>query len=164
MAHFMSPLAPQEIRTFFITSVVWNRRSLFQTDRMSQLIIDVLRTNRAQARFQLHEFVIMPDHIHVILTPAYEHPLEKCVQFIKGGFSFRTKKELGFKDEIWQRQYTEHRIKDARDYREHAIYVRENPVRANLVPNAMGWKYSSASITDILDPAPEHLQGQSPAF
>jgi putative transposase len=153
----MSPLAPQEIRTFFLTSVVWNRRSLFQTDRMSLLIVDVLRKNREQNRFQLHEFVIMPDHFHLIITPAYEHPLEKCVQFIKGGFSFRAKKELGFNGEIWQRQYTEHRIKDARDYREHATYIRENPVRAKLVQRAEDWKYSAASIRDILDPAPEHL-------
>jgi putative transposase len=155
----MSPLAPQEIRTFFITSVVWERRRLFQTDRMSLLMVDVLRKNREQRRFELHEFVVMPDHIHAILTPAPEHPLEKCVQFIKGGFSFRAKKELGFHGEIWQRQYTEHRIKDAHDYRAHAQYVRENPVRAKLVASAEEWMYSSASVRDILDPAPEHLQG-----
>jgi putative transposase len=123
------------------------------------LIIDVLRTNRAQDRFQLHEFVVMPDHIHVILTPASEHPLEKCVQFIKGGFSFRAKKELGFNGEVWQRQYTEHRIKDARDYQEHASYIQQNPVRARLVARAEDWKYSSASIRDIIDRTPIHLQG-----
>src|SRR5436309_12062866 len=89
-------LAPQEIRTFFITSVTAERRNILQSDRMARLFIDVLQENRKKERFLLHEFVVMPNHFHLLITPAYEIPLEKVIQYIKGGFSFRAKKELGF--------------------------------------------------------------------
>jgi putative transposase len=88
--------APQEIRTFFVTSIAHGRDSLFKKEEMARLLLDVLTDNRRKGRFLLHEFVVMPDHFHLIVTPAGDVPLEKAVQFIKGGFSFRAKKELRF--------------------------------------------------------------------
>src|SRR4051812_17002200 len=100
--------APQEVRTFFVTSSTWGRRPILQTERMAGLLVDVLQVNRTKKRFEVHEFVIMRDHFHMLLTPAPES-LEKCVQYIKGGFSFRAKRELGFLGEIWQAGYNEQR-------------------------------------------------------
>ena len=117
------PLSPQEERTFFVTSVTFGRRSLFETTRMADLLLDVLRQNRRRGRFLLHEFVIMPDHFHLLVTPVAEVPLEKAVQFIKGGFSFRTKRELHFQGPIWQDGFTNHRIKDEDDYERHCKYI-----------------------------------------
>ncbi|MGA7886256.1 MAG: transposase [Acidobacteriaceae bacterium] len=73
----MTGLAPQEIRTFFVTSVTANRRRVFQTDANAQLLLSVLNNDRAKARYQLHAFVLMPDHIHLLLTPARPFPLRK---------------------------------------------------------------------------------------
>jgi putative transposase len=53
---------------------------------MAQLLVDVLAENRRKRRFLLHEFVIMPNHFHLLLTPAAEIPLEKALQFIKAVF------------------------------------------------------------------------------
>ena len=152
-------LAPQQVRTFFITTNTWGRRSLFQTDRMCELFVDVLQTNRRQSRFEVHEFVIMRDHVHLLITPAPTVPMEKCVQFIKGGFSFRAKKELSFNHEIWLGDYNEHRVKDASDYAEHVRYIHENPVKAGLVTKPEEFRFSSASGLWEVDPAPGHFQG-----
>jgi len=86
------PFAPQEIRTFFVTAVTWGRRAIFRSEPMAQLFIDTLQRYRTQNKFLLHEFVLMPDHFHLLITPAHEVSLEKAVQLIKGGFSFRAKK------------------------------------------------------------------------
>ena len=93
--------APQEIRTFFVTAVTWQRRGLFRSGPMADLFLETLLRYRDQGRFQLHEFVLMPDHFHLLLTPLPEVSLEKAVQLIKGGFSFRVKRELGLNAEIW---------------------------------------------------------------
>jgi putative transposase len=45
----------------------------------------------SQGKFLLHAFVIMPDHFHALITPAENVSLEKAMQYIKGGFSFRLK-------------------------------------------------------------------------
>jgi len=152
-------IAPQEVRTFFVSATAWGRRSVFQTDRMALLFLDVLRENRQKRRFQLHGFVLMRDHFHVLLTPAAETSLEKCVQYIKGGFSFRAKKELGFAGEIWQAGYNEHRVKDTSDYQHHMRYIHENPVRARMCGSPGEYEYSSANGRYEVDPAPEHLRG-----
>jgi hypothetical protein len=75
------PQAPQSTRTFFVTSTTVGRRALLQSDRMAQLPVDILAENRRKKRFLLHEFVIMPNHFHLLLTPAAEVPLEKALQF-----------------------------------------------------------------------------------
>jgi REP element-mobilizing transposase RayT len=69
--------APQEIRTFFVTSVANGRRPLFKKEEMARLFLDVLQDYRGQGRYLLHEFVAMPDHFHLIITPARQTSLWK---------------------------------------------------------------------------------------
>jgi hypothetical protein len=73
----------------------------------------------------------MPDHFHLLLTPALDVSFEKSVQLVKGGFSFRVKKEVGVNLEVWEKGYTEHRVKDSTDYQRHADYIRENLTRCS---------------------------------
>lgn len=154
-------LAPQEIRTFFVSFATAERKFLLQSDRLCELLPDVLRQSRLQKRFEVHEFVFMPNHVHMLLTPAPEVSLEKALQFIKGGFSFRAGKEFGFLGEVWQKGFNEHRIRDAADYRNHVEYIRMNPVKAGSVASAAEWQYSSARLTGEVDPSPAQFQRAS---
>jgi putative transposase len=141
-----------------VTTETWGRRSLFNNDRWAQLLIDILYHYRGTAYF-LHEFAIMPDHIHVLMTPLTS--LEKAVQFIKGGFSFRAKKELGSNMEVWQKGFHDHRIRDAGDYAEHVRYIHQNPVRRHLCELATEYAFSSAHPGFELDAVPQGLKPQS---
>ena len=145
-------LAPQQIRTFFVTGVTWQRRPLFKSEPLALLFIETLLRYRAQGRFQVHEFVLMPDHFHLLITPAPDVSLEKAVQLIKGGFSFRVKRELGSNAEVWQVGFTEHRVRGAEDFEYHANYIRQNPVRAGLAETAAEYAYGSAKGGVQLDP------------
>ncbi len=89
-------------RTFFVTSSICGRRNLLQSDRSAKLFVRVLYGYRAQGKFRLHEFVVMPDHFHVLLTVECEMTIERAVQF-KGGFAFRAGRELGFSAPVWQK-------------------------------------------------------------
>jgi putative transposase len=150
--------APQEIRTFFVTAVTWQRRSLFRAEPMARLFLDTLARYRKQGQFPIHEFVLMPDHFHVLLTPAPEISLEKALQLLKGGFSFRVKRELGSNAEVWQEGFTEHRVKNAEDFERHAVYVRDNPLRARLAENAAAYPYGSAAGGIEVDSVPPGLK------
>jgi putative transposase len=48
------------------------------------LLIDVLRSNVAAGKFQRHDFVIMPDHLHLLMTLPADITMEKAMQLIKG--------------------------------------------------------------------------------
>lgn len=152
------PLAPQEVRTFFVSSVTHERKPIFRMVRFCALLLDLLRHDRALKRYELHEFVFMSNHIHLILTPAPNVSLEKAMQFVKGGFFFRAKQELKYEEEIWQKGNDDHRIKDAADYAQHVEYIWMNPVRAGLVARPEQYLYSSARLRNEVDPAPTHFQ------
>src|ERR1700757_1716664 len=92
----------------------------------------------------------MPDHVHALLTPAPEIFLERAMQFIKGGFSYRLKS----RPPVWQASFTNHRVRDWEDFEHHREYIRMNPVRARLAARAEAYPYSSAVGVMRLDPVP----------
>jgi putative transposase len=85
-------------------------RRLLQSERNAMLLIDVLRSNVAAGKFELHEFVVMPDHLHLLMTLPVDMTIEKAMQLIKGGFSYPLKKECGHQGEVWQGGFSEVRI------------------------------------------------------
>jgi putative transposase len=151
-------LPPQEARTFFITSATWERRPILQSHPLCDLLLEVIRENRAKQRFQIHEFVFMRDHLHLILTPAPLVSQEKAMQYIKGSLSHRAKKELLFQGPIWQKSYHDHRIQDASDYAQHVEYIRMNPVKAGWAKQPEDYPYSSARLQSEIDPPPPQFQ------
>jgi REP-associated tyrosine transposase len=94
--------------TYFITASTFQKQSLFQSERFSLPFIDTLFQYRLKRHYLLHEFVIMPNHFHLLITPTLS--LERAMQLIKGGFSYRARKELGFAGEIWQPSYYDRRV------------------------------------------------------
>jgi putative transposase len=76
-------------RTFFVTTNTSMGRALLQSERNATLLIDLLRSYVAAGKFQLHDFAIMPDHVHLLITVSGDTTIERAMQFIKGGFSYR---------------------------------------------------------------------------
>jgi putative transposase len=136
--------ATGEPRTFFVTTSTAGGRSLFQTARMAELLIDVLRSQMRNKRLAIHEFVIMPNHVHVLLTVPGNLSIEKAVQLIKGGFSYRAGKELAYRGEIWQRGFSEVRIADPKSFEQHCDYIFNNPVKAGLANAPDEYAFSTA--------------------
>ncbi len=125
--------SPQYRRMFFVTTKTSMGRRLLQSDRFATLFVDVLRSCVAAGRFEVHDFVVMPDHVHLLLSVGKGMSVEKAVQFIKGGFSYRARKELGYAGEAWQRGFSEVRVEGEESFRTHREYIANNPVRAELV-------------------------------
>lgn len=130
--------------TYFVTFSTWQRRWLFVVESYARLFLKTMYSYRRQRRFELHAFVVMPEHVHLLLTPAPGVTLEGAIQFIKGGYSHAITAELGRKGEVWQRGFTDHRIRDASDFEIHRIYIHENPVKRGIVERAPEYRYCSA--------------------
>ena len=153
----MIPKRVHNFGTFFISSQTWERRSIFQSDELAKLLIDTMFHYQKETKFLLHEFVIMPNHLHAIITPQ-QITLERAVQFIKGGYSFRVRQTGRENLEIWQHGFTDHRIRDAADYEKYRTYIHSNPVRAGLCQRSSEYPWSSAVLTSDLDPVPQRLK------
>ncbi len=145
-------------RTFFVTSSISRKRNLLQSDRSAGLFVHVVYEYRAQGKFRLHEFVVMPDHFHLLLTVGCDLTIERAMQFIKGGFAFRAGRELGFSAPVWQKGFSEIRVLDADAFQRVGEYIRNNPVTRGLVSDAAEFLYSSAHVGFELDPRPQGLK------
>jgi len=142
--------------TYFVTTNTWERRPLFRKERMAKVFLDTLYDYRRQSKYLLHEFVLMPDHFHLLIT-SEGVTLERSMQLIKGGSSHRIGKELRSRLEIWQKGFTDHRVRDAGDYLTHRDYIFTNPVEAGLCTSPELYPYCSAAGFE-LDPVPQRLK------
>jgi putative transposase len=73
--------------TYFVTTKTWQNRPLFNVQESAEIVVEKLLAYREQGSYLLHEFVVMPDHLHLILTPGDSVSLEKAMQLIMGGSS-----------------------------------------------------------------------------
>jgi putative transposase len=140
---------------YFITASTFQKRNILQSDRMAGLFVDVLSHYRRQEKYLLHEYVVMPDHFHLLLTPR--ETLPQTMQLIKGGFSYRAKKELTFAHDIWQPSYYDRRVRNAEEYFAFREHIRRNAVKRGLAVGPEQYPYCSASPELLLDPAPKRL-------
>lgn len=142
--HSAPSRVPASSRIYFATSRTAQGRAVLQTERMALLFIDVLRVYTASGKFKVLEFVVMRNHFHILLTVPSGMTIEKAVQMIKGNFSYRAKKELGFSREIWQKGFSDVRITDRESYSRHVEYIYDNPIKAGYARSAEEYPYCSA--------------------
>jgi len=140
--------------TYFLTFSTWRWRRLFVVENYARLFLKTLYHYRREGRYTLHAFVVMPDHVHLLLTPARDITIERAVQLIKGAYSHELGTLIGRNPEVWQRGFTDHRIRDARDFVHHRNYIHQNPVVARLVLDSSEYRYCSAFPGFKLDPWP----------
>ncbi len=123
--------------TFFTTAITLSRRRRFQVDATARLFIDTIQHYRAQGSYKLFAFVVMPDHVHLLIQTD---DLSKSMKDIKGGFAHRFNPKIRF----WQPGFTDHLILDRNDFDTHVTYIQQNPVRGHLSKTAGSYPYSSA--------------------
>jgi len=141
--------------TYALTILTHQRQNLFQRTENAYLMIDTLFRYRDQGRFSLHAFVVMPDHLHTLITPAIDQSTARCVQLIKGGFSFSIREQ--FQGDVWHSGYHEHRVRDPNDFFAQKRYIAANPSRKNLT----GHPFVHSTHESRIDPIPSHLAGHS---
>jgi putative transposase len=139
---------------YFVSTQTAGRKPFFRHENWARLMIATL-SHYALKDFTLHAYVIMPDHLHILITPR--ESLEKTVQLIKGGFSFRARRELSWRFDIWQPGFTDHRIRDEEDWKQHLEYIRKNPIEAKLVNDPALYEFMGFPESDF----PEGLKPSS---
>jgi putative transposase len=148
-----------------VTFCTWQHRQLFPVEIYARLFLKTLYHYRRDGHFLLHAFALMPDHVHLLITPSRDVTLERAVQLIKGGYSHALGAIRGRKGEVWQRGFTDHRIRDSEDFAQHRNYIHQNPVRAHIIVASSEYRYCSSFPGFKLDtwpPAAEAAIEQAP--
>jgi putative transposase len=140
--------------TYAISISTFLQTRHFQKEAHADLLLKTLFRYREQGKFQLHGFAIMPDHVHLLLTPANDQTLPKCIQLIKGGYSFAARTVT--QKEIWHSGYHEHRIRDLADYDNQLRYIANNPPAARLQEDYR-YVHRHPEVRAFIDPCPVSL-------
>jgi type I restriction enzyme R subunit/putative DNA methylase len=103
-------------------------------------------------RYRLHAWVVMPNHVHVLVRQDQNHPLSRIVQSWKRHSSREIRRRGNDVSRqaaaphagIWQRDYWDRHIRNDRHFAAVEEYIRLNPVKAGLVPTPEDWPFGSA--------------------
>jgi REP-associated tyrosine transposase len=135
---------------FFFTLTVEDRRSKILVEHIGALRAAFRRTRRERP-FTIDAIVVLPDHLHAVLTlPDGDADFAGRWRRIKGFFSSRLlragldiQRHLNGELALWQRRYWEHTIRDDADFARHVDYIHYNPVKHSLVTRVRDWPHSS---------------------
>ena len=141
--------------SYYITVVTQNRKPIL-IDNI-ELLRDSFRRSKKKYDYGINAIVILPDHMHMIISPKNPNDYSKIIAHIKRSFTYgldmKEKDEAKFNltasshrrnlSGVWQKRFYEHTIRDEKDYAKILDYIYTNPIKHGLVDNINDWKYSS---------------------
>ena len=135
---------------YFFTVTLQDRSSTLLVEHITELRA-AFRQAKARMPFQVDAIVVLPEHIHAILTlPAGDDNYSSRWRLIKSLFTQKLLKKgvplaANGRGEynLWQRRFWEHTIRDDEDMNNHINYVHSNPVKHGLVESVADWPHSS---------------------
>ena len=96
------------------------------------------------SRYRLHAWVIMPNHVHVVISPLADATIPRIVASWKSFTATRANALLQRSGAFWHEDYFDRFIRDERHFAAALHYVEQNPVEAGLCTQPEDWKFSSA--------------------
>jgi len=130
---------------YFITTVTHNRQKVFAGASAAEMFLEELNYARQELGFALLSFVVMPDHVHLLLVPRSPSPLSLVMQTIKGRFARRWNRRQNTRGKLWQPRYVESGVRTEAQLHKWIQYIDLNPVEAGLAPSPGQYQFSSVS-------------------
>ena len=144
----------------FVTFSCYRRRPFLETRRARDCFVKVLKEVRLRYRFQLLGYVVMPEHVHLLISEPPKANPSKVLQVLKQRVSRTLRRRrrasasqlsLAFgegnvdAEHFWQRRFYDFNVWSAKKLREKLEYMHANPVQRKLVPHPRDWPWSSWS-------------------
>ena len=124
----------------FITCSCYGRLPLLRSIRRRDLFLKILNEVRARYQFLLVGYVVMPEHIHLVLSEPERDTLADALKSLKQGVARRL---IGDAEHFWQKRYYDFNIRNHDQFVEKLHYTHCNPVNAGLCERPEDWPWSS---------------------
>jgi len=118
--------------------------------RIAKVVVERIRRLETEGSCNVHAFVVMPNHVHLLLEPRIELP--KIMKVVKGATARAVNKILGRSGKyFWQDESFDHWIRNGAEIERVRNYIERNPVKAGLTRRVEDWEWSSAYRADRSD-------------
>src|SRR5438132_1334564 len=109
-----------------LTTNVEGRHPIFRDRLAAEMLMEVISEVQLEEQFTLHSYVVMPDHVHLVITVPIGRSLGRVVQLIKGRFAWRYNRSRGDTGKVWQDRYHEAALRSEREFASAVEYVHGN--------------------------------------
>ena len=135
----------------FITFTCDRRQSFLNTPTICDAFLTILERTRLRYDFLIYGFVVMPNHVHLLISEPMHGTIATVIQALKIGSARYEKTHICQKmadmghegSHFWQRRYYDRNVRDNSEFFEALKYIHRNPVRRGLVGNREDWLWSS---------------------
>ena len=118
---------------YHVTTTTYDRRPIFTDFRAARVVIQSLNASSLLGGTLLMAWVLMPDHMHLLVQLGDDDALERYVERTKSATARSLNRALGTRGRVWQRAFHDHLIRDDENLQNVARYIVSNPVRAGIV-------------------------------
>ncbi|MGH9532192.1 MAG: REP-associated tyrosine transposase [Terriglobales bacterium] len=134
----------QSKQSHFVTFSCYRRLPHLQEARLRDLFVECLERTRRSYRFRVYGYVVMPEHIHLLVSEPNVEELAKAIQALKISVARRAMRHRpGGDAPLWQKRYYDHNVRTQQSFVEKLRYLHRNPVKRGLVERPEDWKWSS---------------------
>jgi len=130
---------------YFVTSKTHRNREFFTNEENAEILLNCIENFRKEGRYRLLAFVIMPDHLHIMLEPNGKESISKIMHSIKRGSSRLINQMWNRNGSVWQSRFYERIIRDEKEFWEKVNYIYNNPLKVGLAEAPEDYPYSSAN-------------------
>jgi len=135
---------------YTVTTVTLRREPIFKESKTADILLEAILFGRKQEWYYLLSFVIMPDHMHLILIPKDKN-ISECMKSIKGFSARRINSLLDRKGSIWQDGFYDYILDSEEKVLGRMKYIEHNPVRKGMVTRPESYHYSSIGYREETD-------------
>jgi putative transposase len=130
----------QSGQSHFVTFCCYHRRRLLTTDERRRIFESALERVRRSYRLYFYGYIVMPEHVHLLVSEAPQDTLADALKSLKQGVSRRL---IGDGDHFWQKRYYDFNIRNYPQFVEKLRYIHRNPVKLGLCERPEDWEWSS---------------------
>lgn len=135
----------QTQHSHFITFSCYRRQANFDSPATYDLFVQCLEDMRQRFSMRIYGYVIMPEHVHLLLSEPAQATLADAIHYLKLAFAKRLRSQEGraAPRSFWQKRYYDRNVRDAREFSIKLRYLHRNPVKRGLVREPAEWSWSS---------------------
>jgi putative transposase len=127
-------------QSHFVTFCCYHRHPSFTTSASRRIFEAALERVRQSFRLRVYGYVVMPEHVHLLVSEPERTTLADALKSLKQGVSRRL---IGSAEHFWQKRYCDFNVRNARQFVEKLRYIHRNPVKRGLCERAEDWEWSS---------------------
>src|SRR5216683_2447226 len=155
----------QSRQSHFVTFSCYRRQANFTSPDIYDLLVQCLEDMRRRFSMCVYGYVIMPEHVHLLVNEPERATLADAIHYLKLSFAKRLRSRngtIGLRS-FWQKRYYDRNVRDEREFSVKLRYLHRNPVKRGLVREPADWKWSSFRHYALREPGIVEIESASTA-